>query len=114
MALSSAQSAQNTFESQQEEIAHLKDDYKQAVDNLQTQLTQVTKESQEYKEKSSKALQTWITKYAFAVSSEKRQAAAECDVRVGSVVLQQMGHRVIETWREGDVGDIWRNLTLAL
>lgn len=111
MALSSAKTAQNTFESQQEEIAHLKDDYKQAVDNLQTQLTQVTKEAQDYKEKSSKALQNWIMKYAFSVSSEKRQIAAECDVRVGSVVLQQMGHRVIETWREGDVGHRCRNLT---
>ena len=28
------------------------------------------------------------------------------NTRVGSVMLQQMGHRVVEVWREGDVGSV--------
>lgn len=60
---------------------------------------------QEYKEKSTKALQSWIVKYASVNASEKRQNLARKNVDVGSVELQQMGHRVVETWKEGDVGD---------
>ena len=81
----------------------MKEDHKQSLESMQAQLTQTTKEMQEFKEKSVKAIQTWILKFAFLQASEKQEKIAREDVRIGSVVLQQMGHRVVETWREGDV-----------
>ena len=81
----------------------MKEDHKQSLDSIQAQLAQTTKEMQEFKEKSVKSLQTWILKYAFLQASEKQEKTARDNVKIGSVVLQQMGHRVIETWKEGDV-----------
>ena len=38
-----------------------------------------------------------------SAATERQQQVLRGNVRVGSVVLQQMGHRVVETWREGNV-----------
>ena len=40
-----------------------------------------------------------------SAAAEKQQQIVRGNNRVGSVILQQMGHRVVEVWREGDVGD---------
>ena len=59
---------------------------------------------QETHERAQKALERWVRRYALLSAREKRADALRDDQRVGSVVLQPMGHRVVETWREGSVG----------
>ena len=41
-----------------------------------------------------------------SAAAEKQQQVVRGNTRVGSVMLQQMGHRVVEVWREGDVGSV--------
>lgn len=58
---------------------------------------------QETHERSQKALECWVRRYALLSARTKRSESLLADERVGSVVLQSMGHRVVETWREGSV-----------
>ena len=92
----------SSIETQQEEFSKLQDEYKQMNDLLQSQLAQVTKESQEHREKGSKVLQTWVSRYANLLSLKKQESLVKNNVRVGTVVLQQHGHNVVEVWREGE------------
>ena len=76
------------------------------METLKGQLAALQNESQEYKENSRKALEKWVRNSAFPLLYKKQDLMVRNDLRVGTVVLQQMGHRVVETWREGNVGEL--------
>lgn len=99
-------SKEQSLATQQEEMLSLKENYKKDVETLKGQLLALQSENQEFKDNSRKALEKWIRNYAFALLYKKQDQVIRDDLRVGSVVLQQMGHRVVETWREGSVGGV--------
>ena len=107
--MQSFQSKEQSLATQQEDYQSLKENYRKDVETLKGQLTALQNETQDYKENSRKALEKWIRNYAFALLYKKQDQVARNDLRVGTVVLQQMGHRVVETWREGNVEELAGN-----
>lgn len=96
-------STHDSFLSQKEELTNLRENYRKDVETLQTQLNHVTEEANERKERFENALKRWIREFAFASSREKQMQIARTNVNVGHIAMQQLGHRVVETWCDGIV-----------
>lgn len=99
------QQAETSYKSQQAELSSLRANYREDIDLLRGQLTQLTEEASRRKERVASALTRWIREFAFCSSREKLLRVARMDVTVGHIALQQIGHRVVETWNDGVVGE---------